>query len=223
MVDGSTLEALRQPAAVLRACTGRVLAGRMMVMVEAVSHQPLWQVYTENAAANDRRVAVETLVALPSSGLLVFVLGFCRCLWCDALTVPQQSFVTRLRAKTTSRIIRELSHGPYSRDEIAQVGRYRSTRVSTRCGWSRSRWLFYAFLLTICPQSVQGLGEPLERISVEIVLRACDHYRRAVQRGECDDLVTFLTEHATLRGIVKRWPMQHREPRTRKSISWDDP
>jgi hypothetical protein len=72
MVAGSTLEALRQPAAVLRACPGRVLAGRMMVMVDAVSHRLLWQLYTENAVANDRRVAVETLVALPSGGLLVF-------------------------------------------------------------------------------------------------------------------------------------------------------
>jgi hypothetical protein len=75
----------------------------------------------------------------------------------------------------------------------------------------------------ICPRSVQGLGQSLERISVEMVLRACDHYRRAVQHGECDDRVTFLTEHATLRGIVKRWPEQHREPRAQKSIIWDDP
>jgi hypothetical protein len=36
------------------------------------------------------------------------------------------------------------------------------------------------------------------------VFRAFYHYSRAVQRGEADDLVLFLAEHAKLLGIVKR-------------------
>lgn len=60
-------------------------------------------------------------------------------------------------------------------------------------------------LLTICQQVAQVLGEPLERISVEMVFRAFYHYSRAVQCGETDDLVQFLAEHAKLLGIVKRW------------------
>ena len=41
-----------------------------------------------------------------------------------------------------------------------------------------------AVLLMICQQVAEVLGEPLERISVEMVFRALSHYGRAVQRGE---------------------------------------
>jgi hypothetical protein len=34
-----------------------MLAGKVLVMVEAVSHQPLWQDYTEDALPHDKRLA----------------------------------------------------------------------------------------------------------------------------------------------------------------------
>jgi len=83
--------------------------------------------------------------------------------------------------------------------------------------------IFYAVLLTICQQVAQVLGEPLERISVEMVLRALYHYSRAVQRSEGDDLVAFLAEHAQLLGIVKRQRKQHRERQELESVIWGDP
>jgi len=43
LVDGSTLEALRQKTQVVRARAGLVLGGKMMVMVAAFSHRPVWQ------------------------------------------------------------------------------------------------------------------------------------------------------------------------------------
>jgi hypothetical protein len=266
LVDGSTLEALRKKTQVLREREGLVLGGKMMVMVEAFSHRPLWQLYTEDAAANDKRFATEIMTALPIRGLLVFALGFFSFLWFDDFTEQQKCFVTRMRAKIAYRTVQVLSQGPYSRDEIIQVGQYRSNPckhplrmvsvlwqgvwyryltnvldpqvLSARqvCELYRRRWriedafavtkrvldlaylwtgsanavqlqiyatlLFYAVLLTICQQVAQVLGEPLERISVEMVFRAFYHYSRAVQRGEAHDLVQFLAEHAKLR-IVK--------------------
>ena len=83
--------------------------------------------------------------------------------------------------------------------------------------------IFYAVLLTICQQVAQVLGEPLERISVEMVFRAFYHYSRAVQHGEADDLVQFVAEHAKLLGIVKRWRKHHRERQQLESIMWGDP
>ena len=83
--------------------------------------------------------------------------------------------------------------------------------------------IFYAVLLTICQQVAQVLGEPLERISVEMGFRALYHYSRAVERGECDALVSFLAEHAKLLGIVKRWRKPHRERQQLESIIWGDP
>jgi hypothetical protein len=82
--------------------------------------------------------------------------------------------------------------------------------------------IFYTVLVTICQQVAQALGEPLERISVEMVFRAFYHDSRAVPRGEHDDLVSFLAEHAKLLGIVKRWRKQHHERQPLESTIWGD-
>jgi hypothetical protein len=275
MVDGSTLEALRKKTAVLQRREGMVLGGKLMVRVEAFSHRPLWQLYTEDAAANDQRFTAELWAALPPGGLLVFDRGLFSFLWFDDFTTGQRFFVTRLREKTAYRPVQVLSPGGQYRDEIIQVGQYRShpwthprrmvsvlwqglgyrsvTKVldpqalSARqvCELDRRRWrieeafaltkrlldwayvwtgstnavqwqlyatlIFSTVLVTICQQVAQALGAPLERIAVELVFRAFYHYSRAVQRGEPDDLVSFLAEHAKLLGIVKRWRKQHHE------------
>jgi hypothetical protein len=287
LVDGSTLEALRKKTQLLRQQEGLVLAGKVMVMVEAFSHRPLWHLYTEDALANDKRFAADILAALPVGGLLIFDLGFFSFLWFDDFTTTQRFFVTRMREKIAYRTVQVLSQGPYYRDEIIQVGLYRSNpcrhplrmvsvlwqgawyrylsnvldpqTLTARqvCELYRRRWriedafavtkrlldlayvwtgshnavqlqiyatlIFYAVLLTICQQVAQVVGEPLERISVEMVFRAFYHYSRAVQRGEADDLVQFLAEHAKLLGIVKRWRKRHRERLQLESIMWGDP
>jgi IS4 transposase len=286
IVDGSTLEARRKKTAVLQRREGRVLGGKMMVMVEAFSHRPLWQLYTEDAAANDTRFTAEILAALPPGGLVVFDLGFFSFLGFDDFTNGQRCCVTRMREKTAYRPGQVLSQGGQYRDEIIQVGQYRSNpcthplrmvsvlwqglwyryvtnvldpqALSARqvCELYRRRWrieeafaltkrlldlayvwtgstnavqlqiyatlIFYTGLVTICQQVAQALGEPLERISVEMVFRACYHYSRAVQRGEHDDLVSFLAEHAKLLGIVKRWRKQHHERQQLESTIWGD-
>jgi hypothetical protein len=68
LVAGSTLAALRKKTQVLRACEGLVLGGKMLVMVQAFSHRPLWPLSTEDAAAHDKRFAAEILAALPIRG-----------------------------------------------------------------------------------------------------------------------------------------------------------
>ena len=122
IVDGSTLEALRKKAQLLRQREGLVLAGKMLVMVEAFSHRPLWQLYTEDAQANDKRFAAESLAVLPVGGLVVCDLGFFSFPWFDDLTDQEKYFVTRMREKTAYRTVQVLSQGPSYRDEIIQVG-----------------------------------------------------------------------------------------------------
>jgi hypothetical protein len=126
MVDGSTLEALRKKTETLQAQPGLVLAGRVMAMVEAFTHRPLWQLYTEDAAANDKRFAPEILAAVPLGGVLVFDLGFFSFLWFDDFTEQQKFFVTRFRQKTAYRTTQVLSQTPYYRDELIEVGLYHS-------------------------------------------------------------------------------------------------
>ena len=126
MVDGSTLEALRKKTQTLQAQPGLVLAGRMMVMIEPFTHRPLWQLYTEDAAANDQRFAAEILAAVPERGLLIFDLGFFSFLWFDDFTDQHKFFVTRLRQNTAYRITHLLSHSPSYRDELIEVGLHHS-------------------------------------------------------------------------------------------------
>jgi hypothetical protein len=256
-------------------------------MVEAFSPRPLWQRYTEEAQANDKRVAAEIRAVLPVGGLVVWDLGFFSFPWFDDLTDQEKYFVTRMREKTAYRTVQGLSQGPSDRDESIQVGQdhsnpcvhpwrmvsvlwqgvwYRSLpNVLTAQVWSarpvcelyRRRWriedafaltkrlldvayvwtgstnavplpisatlIFYAVLVTICQQVAQALGEPLERMSVEMVFRAFCHCRRAMARGECNELVPFLVEQAKLLGLVKRWRKQHRERQQLESIMWGDP
>ena len=126
MVEGATREARRNKTAVLRARTGLVLAGKMRVRVAAFRHRPWWPHETEDARANDQRFAAEILAALPPGGLLVCALGFFSSLWFDDLTAASKFVVTRMRVTTAYRTIQELSCGPYHREEIIQVGQYRS-------------------------------------------------------------------------------------------------
>lgn len=126
MVDGSTLEALRKKTQTLQAQPGLVLAGRVMAMVEAFTHRPLWQLYTEEAAANDKRFAAEILAAVPERGLLIFDLGFFSFLWFDDFTDQHKFFVTRFRQKTAYRVTQVLAHTLYYRDELIEVGLYHS-------------------------------------------------------------------------------------------------
>jgi Transposase DDE domain len=126
MVDGSTLEAIRKKTQTLQAQPGLVLAGRMMVMVEAFTHRPLWQLYTEDAAANDKRFATAILAAVRPGGLLIFDLGFFSFLWVDDFTDQPKSFVTRLRLNTAYRTTSLLTQTPYYRDELIEVGLHHS-------------------------------------------------------------------------------------------------
>jgi Transposase DDE domain len=126
MVDGSTLEALRKKTQVLQAQPGLVLAGRVMAMVEAFTHRPLWHLYTEDAAANDKRFAAEILAAVPAHGLLSFDLGFFSFLWFDEFTDQQKFFVSRFRQKTAYRVTHVFAHSPYYRDELMEVGLHHS-------------------------------------------------------------------------------------------------
>src|SRR5205085_851303 len=102
-VDGATLDALRKKTQPLQAQPGLVLAGRGMARVEALPQRPLWPLYTEDAAANDKRFAVEILAAVPLGGLRICDLGFLSFLWCDDFTEQQQYFVSRLRQKAAYR------------------------------------------------------------------------------------------------------------------------
>ena len=126
IADGSTLEELRRKLKALRDKPDTVLGGKMMMVVEAFSHRPVASWYTDDSKANDKTFADNLLECLPQQGLLIFDLGFFKFGWFDAFSNAEKFFVTRLREKTAYSVTRCLSQGLYFRDEIINLGQYRS-------------------------------------------------------------------------------------------------
>ncbi|MBP0017989.1 MAG: IS4 family transposase [Cyanobacteria bacterium SBLK] len=125
IADGSTLEQLRKRLKIAPKESGE-LAGKMMVIVEALTQVPVTMWYEENPRCNDKIWCQELLEALPQSGLLIFDLGFFCFGWFDQFTQENKFFLTRMRAKTAYQSQRVLSSGTYYRDEIIHLGKYRS-------------------------------------------------------------------------------------------------
>lgn len=74
-----------------------------------------------------------------------------------------------------------------------------------------STWIFYAVLNQLCTDVAVALGQPKERISTEMVFRALYHFSRATLRGETSDVISYLTSHQKLFGLVKSTRKGHRE------------
>jgi Transposase DDE domain len=125
IADGSTLEELRKRLKIMSQA-GTVLAGRMMVVVELFSHRPVASWYTDDATANDKQWLDDLIAKLPVGGLLVFDLGFFKFPWFDQFTDSHKYFLTRQREKTAYQVQQVFSSGPRYRDELIQMGKYRS-------------------------------------------------------------------------------------------------
>jgi Transposase DDE domain len=167
IADGSTLEELKKRLKI-QAGKGTVLAGKMMVIVDLLTHRPVFSWYTTGFTANDKQWVDSLLQKLPTGGLLVFDLGFFKFLWFDQFTDTCKYFVTRQREKTAFKVQKVLSVGSHYRDEIIKMGEYHSNpckhpvrMVSVLWG---ANWYYY----------LTNVLDP-ERLSAQQV---CDLYRR---------------------------------------------
>lgn len=151
MADGSTLEELRCQLKVLRDESKTVLAGKMMAVVELLTHRPLKLAYTFNPKANDKTFDQWLLQQLPVGGLLVFDLGFFKFLWFDQFTQQRKYFLTRLREKTAYQVVQTFSAGARYRDELVELGQYRSNPCQHRLRLVSVLWetTWYGYLTNV--------------------------------------------------------------------------
>lgn len=168
IADGSTLEELRRQLKVLRDEPETVLAGKMMAVVELLTHRPLKFSYDLNPKANDKTFDQWLLQQLPPGGLLVFDLGFFKFPWFDQFSEQGKYFLTRLREKTAYQVVQTLSAGPRYRDQLVQLGSYRSHPCQYRLRLVSVLWdtTWYCYLTNVL--------EP-ERLPPHLV---CELYRR---------------------------------------------
>jgi Transposase DDE domain len=167
IADGSTLEELKKRLKI-QSDKGTILAGRMMVIVELLTHRPVASWYTPESKANDKQWLDVVLQKLPTDGLLLFDLGFFKFAWFDAFTQAEKYFVTRQRDNVAFTVTKVLSFGSYYRDEIIKMGEYKALpcespvrMVSVLWG---ANWYFY----------LTNVLDPT-RLSARQV---CDLYRR---------------------------------------------
>lgn len=287
VADGSSLEQLRKRLKEDREKDEVELGGKMMCLLDLFSQTCRQTWYQADAKANDKRFNDEILEYLKEGDLLVIDCGFFSFKFFDQMTDQKKYFVTRNREKTNCKVIKVLSQGQYYRDEIIQMGQYRSNpcehpvrQVSVKWGESwyryltnvlddqkltarqvselyRSRWrieeaffvtkrllglsylwggsknvaeiqiyatwLFYGVLRSVSAEVAQGLKEPLERISIEMVFRSFYHFKRSQEMGEEPELIEFLVKHARLLSLVKAKSKRHRNKDRLNEKIWGKP
>jgi len=73
-------------------------------------------------------------------------------------------------------------------------------------------WLLYGALVDLTDDVAEALNRPFSAISIEMVYRSLYYFTQARERGETDDLVTYLVDNTKLLGIVKRKPPASKLP-----------
>lgn len=147
MADGSSLERLKRQMGSLRELPKPPLAGKMMLVVEAITKRPIHAWYAEDAKTHDNHWQEELLKLLPLDGLLIFDLGFFQFLWFDGFTEMQRWFITRQKSKIKVKRVKLLSSGNLYSDEIVRLGATPKTACRhllrrVRVCW-RGKWYEY--------------------------------------------------------------------------------
>ncbi len=286
IADGSTLEALKKKLGELKQ-QKVVLGGKIMMVVDAWTHQPIKTFYTAQSQANDKTFGDSLLQLLPARGLLIVDLGFFSFPFLDAFTAGGKFFLTRLREKTSYQVVARLSDGPRYRDQLIRVGAgwghvcthpLRLVSILWNQTWYQyltnvldpetlsarqvgelyrrrwrieeaflltkrllglsylwvgggngvqiqiyATWIFYAVLIDVCRQVAVALGQPQDRISVEMVYRSFYHFSRASEKDPSTRLIPFLTAHAKPFSLVKAITKRQRLIQQQLEVIWMPP
>ena len=79
---------------------------------------------------------------------------------------------------------------------------------------------FYAVLTDLCADVAIALGQPLERISVEMVFRSLYFFNRAQQRQPDIKLIPWLVEHQRSMGLVQAVRQRQRQTTAQSLDIW---
>jgi hypothetical protein len=103
-----------------------LLGGKILAVVDAFSHTPAALFYEKESAANERKFIDRLLEHLTRGALVLFDRGFFTFSFFDRATEAGVFFLTRQRARVQYVVLSTLSEGACFRDEIVQMGEYRS-------------------------------------------------------------------------------------------------
>ncbi len=151
VTDGSTLEALRKKLDELKADAGTPLGGKMLCVLDLFTRRPHRAWYSESAQTADQRFGERILAAMVEGSLVTFDLGFFGFGFFDKFTDQGKFFVTRLRAKTAYRVVETLSERRHYRDQVIEMGQYRSNPCRHRVRLVSVLWgtVWYRYLTNV--------------------------------------------------------------------------
>jgi Transposase DDE domain len=122
IADASTLEAIKKHLGQLQEKTGKLLAGKILMVVEAFTHCPVAVWYDTNPNCNETTWWEDLLRRLPVGGLIIVDMGFFGFEWFDSLTEAGKYVLTRQKANVKYNVVRTLSRSSHYKDEIIQMG-----------------------------------------------------------------------------------------------------
>ena len=132
-IDDTTLDALmRRTKALKKFKKGDMatLGGRLGCAFDLVTGAFVEILYDSNSEANEKNHIRPLVERLPVGAMYVFDLGYFAFPFFDYLTEHFCYFVSRLRKKTSYKIIQTLAEGQFYRDSIIYLGSYRSDRAA---------------------------------------------------------------------------------------------
>lgn len=132
-IDDTTLDALmRRTKALKKFAKGAMetLGGRLGCALDLSTGAYAEVLYDSDSEANEKNHIRPLLEHLGAGNMYVFDLGYFAFPFFDYLTERFCYFVSRLRSKTSYKIIQTLVEGPHYRDQIIYLGKYRADRAA---------------------------------------------------------------------------------------------
>lgn len=120
--DGSTLDALLRKVGLLREQETNPLAGRMLSLLDVVTHLPTHIWYEEDAQAHDQSFLDKVLGVLKPGNLLLFDLGFTNFAFYLKLTELGVFFVTRAKSNLSYQVALVLCATAAVHDQLIWIG-----------------------------------------------------------------------------------------------------
>ena len=132
-IDGSTLDKMARLLPSLREIANgdsRLLPGKMVGLFDIRLQQWCEMIHLSNPNQNDKVAARELVKDLPKGSLILADLGFFAFAWLDQLTDWQMWWVSRIREKTTFKVIHTFYEDGDLFDGIIWLGKYRADKAA---------------------------------------------------------------------------------------------
>jgi hypothetical protein len=132
-VDDTTLDKLMRRTKWLKEYPKggmETLGGRLGCALNLATGRVAEILYDPDSKANEKNHARPLIERLPAGALYVFDLGYFSFPFFDYLTERYCYFVSRLRQKTSFKVIQVLAEGPVYRDTIVYLGKYRADQAA---------------------------------------------------------------------------------------------